>query len=92
MAQGLVKVQKNKNITLPTWLMRRFHLAPGDYVRFQETREGVMMKPAALIDPTQAYFWTPEWQAGEAEAETDIRQGRVRKVKSVKALMKDLRE
>ncbi len=29
------------------------------------------------IDPDTAYFWTREWQAGEREADEDIREGRV---------------
>lgn len=29
------------------------------------------------IDPDSAYFWTREWQAGECEADEDIRAGRV---------------
>ena len=29
------------------------------------------------IDPDSAYFWTREWQAGEREADDDIREGRV---------------
>jgi hypothetical protein len=29
-----------------------------------------------VIDATQAWFWTPTWQAGEAEAEADIAAGR----------------
>lgn len=28
------------------------------------------------IDPDQAWFWTPEWQAGEHEADADIAAGR----------------
>ena len=91
MAGIVVKVQKNKNITLPTWLIQRFHLVVGDFVRLQETKDGVLMKPAKLVDPSQAYFWTREWQAGEQEAEEDIRKGRIKKFKSVKELMDDLR-
>ena len=91
MAEIVVKVQKNKNITLPTWLIQRFHLVVGDFVRLQETKDGVLMKPAKLVDPSQAYFWTREWQAGEREAEEDIRKGRIKKLKSVKELMDDLR-
>ena len=91
MAASILKVQKNKNITLPTWLIRRFHMNAGDYVRLEETNEGVLMKPAKLIDPSQAYFWTKEWQAGERDAEEDIRKGRVKKFQNVRALMKDLR-
>ncbi len=90
MAEAIVKVQRNKNITLPTWLIHRFHVAVGDFVRLQETREGVLIKPAKFVDPSQAYFWTKEWQAGEREAEGDIRKGRVKKFKDVKGLIDDL--
>ncbi|MGH8248725.1 MAG: AbrB/MazE/SpoVT family DNA-binding domain-containing protein [Gammaproteobacteria bacterium] len=90
MPRTIVKVQKNKNITLPMWLINRVHVGIGDFVRLEETKDGVLMKPAKLVDPSQAYFWTKEWQAGEREAETDIRKGRVKRLKSVKALMQDL--
>lgn len=91
MAESVVKVQKNKNITLPMWLLNRFHVGVGDFVRLEERKEGVFLRPAKLIDPSQAYFWTKEWQAGEREADEDIRKGRVKKLKSVKELMRDLR-
>ena len=92
MSQAVVKVQKNKNITLPVWLLTHFRVGVGDFIRLEETRNGVLMKPAKLIDPSQAYFWTKEWQEGEREAEEDIRKGRVKKFKSVKALMDELRK
>ena len=31
---------------------------------------------ARRTDPETAYFWTEEWQAGEREADEDIRLGR----------------
>ena len=92
MEESVVKIQKNRNITLPAWLIERFRVDPGDFVRLVETRNGVMLKPVKLVDPSQAYFWTKEWQSGEREAQEDIRRGRVRKFKSVKALMKDLQD
>jgi bifunctional DNA-binding transcriptional regulator/antitoxin component of YhaV-PrlF toxin-antitoxin module len=90
MERAIVKVQKNKNITLPMWLMSRFHVGIGDFVRLEETKEGVLLRPVKLIDPSQAYFWTKEWQAGEREVEDDLRKGRVKAFKNVKALMRDL--
>lgn len=92
MAAALLKIQKNKNITLPIWLIKRFHVSTGDFVCLEETKAGVLIKPAKLIDPSQAYFWTKEWQAGEREVDEDIRKGRVKKFKNVKALLKDLRK
>ena len=35
-----------------------------------------------MIDPTQAWFWTTEWQAGEREADEDIAAGRVERFES----------
>ena len=91
MTRTILKVQKNKNITLPMWVMNRFHVEVGDFVRVEETKHGILLKPAKLIDPSQAYFWTKEWQAGEREAEEDIRHGRVKAFKNVKELLKDLK-
>lgn len=91
MARSVIRVQKNKNITLPMWVINRFHVGVGDFIRLEETREGVILKPAKLVDASQAYFWTKEWQAGEREASEDIRKGRVKAFKSTKELLKDLR-
>ena len=91
MPNAIVKVQKNKNITLPMWLIRRLHVGVGDFIRLEETHDGVLIKPAKLIDPSQAYFWTKQWQAGEREVEDDLHKGRVKAFKSVKELMRDLR-
>ena len=38
----------------------------------------------------QAYFWTPEWQAGEAEAQADIDAGRVECYDSVQDFLDSL--
>lgn len=91
MGDAVIKVQKNKNITLPVWLLRKLHISIGDFIRLQETKRGVLIKPAKLVDPSQAYFWTKAWQEGEREAAADIRKGRIKGFKSVRALMEDLR-
>ena len=38
-------------------------------------------------DPDQAYFWTPEWQAAEREADEDIEAGRVERYRSKEAFL-----
>lgn len=91
MARSVIRVQKNKNITLPMWVIHRFRVGVGDFIRLEATSDGVLMKPAKLVDPSQAYFWTKEWQAGERQAEEDIQKGRVKAFKNVKELLKDLR-
>lgn len=38
------------------------------------------------IDPEQAWFWTPEWQAKEAAADADIAAGRVLRFESTEEM------
>jgi hypothetical protein len=40
---------------------------------------GIIIGP---IDPDQAWFWTPQWQEGEREADADIAAGRVKTFRS----------
>ena len=48
--------------------------------------------PKKIVDKSQAYFWTKQWQEGEKEADKDIRAGRVKTFDSVEELIKDLDE
>ena len=41
-------------------------------------------------DPDQAYFWTPEWQAKEREADEDIAAGRYEEFSTVEDMLADL--
>jgi|GEM_PF-6364909 len=38
----------------------------------------------------QAWFWSASWQEAEAEAEADIKAGRVKKFASAEAMLRDL--
>jgi len=44
----------------------------------------------SLIPKDQLWFWTPEWQKKEREADEDIAQGRVKEFSTVEELLKDL--
>jgi hypothetical protein len=50
---------------------------------------GVIKGP---IDPDQAWFWTPEWQAKEREADADKAAGRVERFESDEAFTAALQE
>ena len=43
-----------------------------------------------MIDKSQAYFWSKEWQEAEREASEDIKAGRVKAFDSVEKLIEDL--
>ena len=88
-----IKVLRAKGqITLPEEIRRAAHLEEGDPVEFELTAEGVLMRPKKIIDATQAWFWTREWQAGEARASDEIEAGRTNVHKSTEDFLAALGE
>lgn len=63
-------------LTLPEDIRKAAHLQEGDLLEAEITADGILLRPQKLIDATQAWFWTPEWQAGEREADADRIAGR----------------
>jgi AbrB family looped-hinge helix DNA binding protein len=74
---ALVKVKHNFQITLPSGLRKKCHIAEGDYVDVDVHEGGLFIKPVKMIDADQAYFWTRQWRKEEAEADRDIAEGRM---------------
>jgi len=73
----LTKVTRHGQVTLPAAIRRLLHIEEGDYVEMRVAEDSVVLTPKKLIDKSQAYYWTPEWQAAEREADEDIAAGRV---------------
>ncbi len=64
-------------VTLPDEIRKAARLEEGDPLEAELTADGILLRPQKVIDATQAWFWTPEWQAGEREADTDRDAGRI---------------
>jgi AbrB family looped-hinge helix DNA binding protein len=64
-------------LTIPDDIRKAAHLEEGDLLEAEITPDGVLLRPQKLIDATQAWFWTRDWQAGEREADADRAAGRV---------------
>jgi len=71
-----ISMRKKGQITLPQEIREAAHLEEGDPIEVEMTDEGILLKPQKVIDSTQAWFWTPAWQRGEAAASADIESGR----------------
>ena len=52
--------------------------------------EKAVLMPKKLVDKSQAYFWSRNWQEGEMAADEDVEAGRVKTFESVDELIKDL--
>ena len=55
------------------------------------TEDSIILTPKALVDKSQTYFWTPEWQTAERTASADIAEGRVQEFDNVDHLVAGLR-
>ena len=69
-------------VTIPASIRRAASLEEGDPIEVELVEDGILLRPRKVIDPTQAWFWTPEWQAGEREADEDIAAGRIERFES----------
>ena len=88
----VVHVGRKNQVTLPKEVMEHSHLAPGDPLDVVYEDDRIILRPQIHVPRDQAYFWTPEWQAGEREAEEDVAKGRVRgPFKSVEDFKKSLK-
>lgn len=73
---GVSRVRAKGQVTIPTRIRTAARIEEGDPIEFELVDDGILMRPKKVIDATQAWFWTPEWQAGEREADEDAARGR----------------
>ena len=87
----LTKLTTGGQVTLPKAIRARTNMQPGDFVEVNLDDEGrIILTPKKLVDASQAYFWTVEWQEGERKADEDVKAGRVKKFKSAADAVKYL--
>jgi len=80
----VLQIRSNGQITLPTAVRRKANLKEGDLLVAAVEEDGsIRLTPQVTIDRSQAYFWTPRWQAGEREADEDIKAGRVKEFANI---------
>lgn len=79
-------------ITIPDKIRQAARLEENDPVTFELTPDGILLKPHKMIDSTQAWFWAPEWQAGEREADAQREAGEGESYATDDAFLAALRE
>jgi AbrB family looped-hinge helix DNA binding protein len=72
----LIRIRTKGQLTLPDSIRRLAHIAEGDVLEATVEEAGIVLRPKKLVDASQAWFWTEEWQAGERRASEDIRTGK----------------
>lgn len=86
-----VTVRAKGQVTLPPAVRDALHVAEGDQVEISVNAHGdVTLRGMRTVPTDQAWFWTPEWQEGEREADDEIRHGLVHRFDSADDFLKSL--
>lgn len=91
--RSAVKVSQKYQITLPDEAFKKLGIKSGDFLDARVQDDALILVPSKLVPRDQAWFWSPEWQRGEREADEDIVDGRLSgPFASVAALKKALKK
>ena len=85
-----VQVRKKFQITLPKSVRQHLRLKEGDLLAVEVRDHELLLRPQKLVDRDQAWYWTPEWQAAEGEADEDLRLGRYDEFETMDDMIADL--
>jgi len=88
----MTKIRENSQITIPKNIMDKLDLKKGDTISIELRDDEIVLKPVVIIDKSQTWFWSKNWQKEEREAEKDIKNGRVKTFNNAEELMKDLKK
>lgn len=70
----IMKISPQGQIRIPKKIMQTLGIDKGDYVQVDVEEGNVVLKPRKLIDPSQGWYWTKEWQKMEADADKEIKK------------------
>ncbi|OGX05007.1 MAG: hypothetical protein A3G87_10365 [Omnitrophica bacterium RIFCSPLOWO2_12_FULL_50_11] len=88
----LRKIGQNYQIALPKAIIKMLRLEVHEYIDIHVENDKIILEPQVLVPKDQAYFYTPEWQQDEANAQKDIEKKRVTRTKNLKELFKKIDE
>jgi AbrB family looped-hinge helix DNA binding protein len=86
-----IRLGAKRQVTLPPEAVSKMRLKEGDTFEMRVLDDRIELVPMALVPRDQLWFWTPEWQDMEREADADLAAGRVRDYKSAKKAIAGLK-
>jgi AbrB family looped-hinge helix DNA binding protein len=73
----IMKISPQGQIRIPQKVMIRLGIEKGDYIEVDVEERQIVLKPRKLIDPSQGWYWTKEWQEMEAEVDDELEKDAV---------------
>lgn len=89
-SQELVRLRARGQVTLPSFIREKLRLEEGSLVLVKVLDNTIVLVPQETVDKEQSWFWQEKWQNLEAEAESDIREGRVKSFGTVEELFDEI--
>lgn len=68
------KLRNRNQLTLNPELVKQLNLDIGDELELTVIDGKLVGIPKVMVDKSQAWYWTPQWQAAEQAAETELEQ------------------
>jgi len=72
-----MKICPQSQIRIPKDVMQTLNIEKGDYFEVEIDQGRIILKPRKLIDPTQGWYRTKEWQQMEADVDEDLEKDRL---------------
>ena len=88
----IMKISRQNQIRIPKKIMKLYGIETGDYIEVAAEKGQIVLKPRKLIDPTQGWYWTKEWQHMEKEADRDVTTDGFRDFDTLEDLLRDLKD
>ncbi len=88
--EELVRLRARGQVTLPSFIREKLHLEEGNLVLIKVVDNTIILVPQETIDKEQSWFWRERWQKLEAEAEEDIRKGKVKSFDSAEEFFDEI--
>ncbi|HHY39067.1 MAG TPA: AbrB/MazE/SpoVT family DNA-binding domain-containing protein [Clostridia bacterium] len=86
----LVEFKQKSQVTIPSELVKKLKLKPGDKLKIEEKDGRLIITPVVVIPRDQMWFYTKEWQADEQKVEQQIQEGKIKTARNKEELFKDL--
>jgi AbrB family looped-hinge helix DNA binding protein len=72
---AVMKISPQGQIRIPKKVLEALKIVPGDYVEVDVEEGQAILKPRKLIDPSQGWYWTEDWQKAETEVDKELEKG-----------------
>ena len=76
---NLVKMNMHGQVTIPVSLRKKLHFDSGDHFELLLEGDTIKLIPCKVIESSQEWFWTKEWQEKEQAAEEDLKKNSYKK-------------